>query len=83
MEFRNNKVTALANTNSANFWSETPTGSDLSVKFNQKVSTTYTRLTFSDANSSYAAVGQQVRMGMENAEWVTSHAFVSGDVDFR
>ena len=72
-----NIVENLEGTSTANFWAEDHNGS-ISSKYNQKVGNA-TRINFNTNKSA----GNQIRMGMENAEFSFSNAFVAGRVDFR
>lgn len=79
--FMDNKVTALTNTTAANFWAQYDgllTIENISPKYKQKVSSSYTRINFLRSVNA----GQDVRLAMENANLSVSNAFVSGDVRF-
>lgn len=79
-----NKVTALSFANAANFWVEKPGGADLTTKYSQRVSSSYTTLAFYNGSlNSSAAVGSQVLMAMENVAASSTTGFVSGYVDFK
>lgn len=72
-----NTVTALTNTDRANFWACDNTKKQLSTTYTQKLGST------TDIIHGKTQIGYQIIMGMENARLQTSNAFVSGNVDFR
>lgn len=76
-----NQVTALDNTDSADFWVVTQDGTRISDNYNQKVTNYPITINFRPTIHKYK--GDQIKMGMQNARLSTGYAFVSGKVDFR
>ncbi|SFC42666.1 hypothetical protein [Bacillus sp. UNCCL81] len=64
---------------SVNFWATDENHNAISAKYAQKDNNISTKLNFTTANNK----GDQVAMGMENPDWSTQIAFVSGRVDFK
>ncbi len=77
-QYIENKVTAFTNTDKAIFWAANKDNKQISSDYEQQVNN------ISKINlTTKMGTGDQVKMGMENAYWKTTNAFVSGEVDFR
>ncbi len=76
-----NKVTDISGTTHANFWVVDENNRAQSKKYKQNVSNVATKINYN--NSSTLDIGQNIKMAMENANYSTGYAFVSGEVDFR
>ena len=77
-QYITNKVTALSNTDKVTFWGTNVSLSQITPDYYQVLGTTV-----NIAYNTTQSIGTQVAMGMENYHFITTYAFVSGDVDFH
>ena len=75
-----NKVTALSGTSKATFWAANSSKTQISNDYDQKVGST---ATIKFTKSGYNKKGNEIMLGMENANWSLKYGFASGNVDFR
>ena len=73
-----NKVTALSNTDKVTFWGTNVNQSQITPDYHQVLDTNV-QIRYNTTQSA----GTQVTLGMQNFRFITTYAFVSGDVDFR
>jgi hypothetical protein len=78
--FIENRVTGMKKATTVTFWACRANQSQISDDYKQKVGSKVDILFFRGKELNE---GQQVIMGMENSEWSSEYAFVSGEVDFR